>query len=479
MNIAPHIKKISRYPCTLLERGIHCFQNILIMPRSENEDIRRHEFILNVILCCIIPLLIILDSFVAHAVYQEGKRYRGISFGYFSLLILVFGILLVLSRKGYYKSASYILITLYFAATTYGAIRWGVELPLVAISYVVIIVVSSILISTRFGFFATTMIAVSITAICLLQIHHVIQPLLFWKYTPVRINDAIELSAVFFLITGVSWLSNKEVEKSLRRARTSEKALLQERNNLEITIEERTKELKDSQQEKIIQLYRFAEFGKVSGGVFHDLMNSLQVVVSAVSRLEDTDTIPDVKDNLSKAVAASKRMGNYMETARKQLISDDTISTFSVEKEIQDAMDMLRFHAREAMVSITYEGPREIYLHGNALKFYQVIFNLLINGIDACKDTNQQNTIIIKVSTDITNNKLNISIKDTGCGISPDIIDIIFNPFFTTKHAHQGVGLGLSQTKEIIEKVFNGSIAVASTVGKGTIFTIIFPYHGS
>jgi signal transduction histidine kinase len=424
----------------------------------------------------LIPLLAFLDCFVAYSSHEEGTKYRGVSFIFFTLLVVLFGCLLVISRKGYYRMATFILIGLYFTTPTYGALRWGVELPLVAISYIVIIVISSILISTRFGFFITSIISLTITAVCLLQSHHIITPLLYWKYTPVRINDAIELSAVFFLVTIVSWLSNKEMEKSLVRARASESALVEERNMLEIKVEERTKELKQAQEEKIGQLYRFAEFGRVSSGVFHDLMNSLQVVVSTVTKLEDKDAVPEIKDHLAKAVSASKRMGTYMETVRKQIATDDAIMTFSLQKEIQDAVDILQFHAREARTTVDFRSEHHLTLHGNPIKFYQLAFNILANAIDACKENVEPSSIMVRLYENKHKQNITLVIKDTGCGIDPSVIEHIFNPFFTTKQHHRGIGIGLSQTKEIVEKDFKGTISVSSTVGRGSTFTMAFPH---
>jgi len=247
MNTSNRISNFFTITQSLFRRSVYRLYQACIVPQSEDEDDKRHEFILNSILCGIITLVAFLDVFVARAVIREGSSYQGVPFCTFTIVLALFISLLILSRKGYYRIAGFVFIGLYFTSTTYGAVKWGVELPLVAISYIVIIVISSILISTRFGFFVTSIIAITISSICLLQSHGIIHPLLYWKHAPERINDAIELSFVFFIVTTVSWLSNREMEKSLVRARASEHALLEERNLLEIKVEERTKELKETQ----------------------------------------------------------------------------------------------------------------------------------------------------------------------------------------------------------------------------------------
>jgi C4-dicarboxylate-specific signal transduction histidine kinase len=446
-----------------------------IAPRAENEDAKRHEFILNTILCCIIPFLVILDAIVAIYSVRQGSHYDGISLLTFSSIVLVSMYLLMLSRSGYHKAATYIFLAAYFLAITYGAVRWGVELPLVAISYIMIIVISSILISTRFAFLIAGIISATVTWVTYLQIQGVLHPILHWKRASIRTSDAIELSIIFFLVTGISWLSNREIERSLKRARASERSLLEERDLLEIKVEERTKELKEIQKDKISQLYRFAEFGKLSSGIFHDLMNTLNVVVVNATRLESSaDHLPEFQAYLNKSVAASKRIGTYIDSVRKQIADNDSHSAFSWEKEINDALDILHFRAREASVTFNLDIKDEVVMHGNAIKFYQVILNLLSNAVDACEENVRESVIDIIVERSDQENAL-LTIRDNGSGIPATIIETIFNQFFTTKSYAKGMGLGLSQTKEIVEKEFHGSIAVRSIENEGTTFIISFP----
>jgi signal transduction histidine kinase len=70
---------------------------------------------------------------------------------------------------------------------------------------------------------------------------------------------------------------------------------------------------------------------------------------------------------------------------------------------------------------------------------------------------------------------VNIIVQDWGCGISPEITGKIFQPFFTTKTTGNGIGIGLSSTKEIIEKDFSGTVTVESSEGWGSTFRITFP----
>lgn len=263
--------------------------------------------------------------------------------------------------------------------------------------------------------------------------------------------------------------------RSLARARASEQLLRNERDQLERLVEERTKEVKAIQHEKIAQLYRFAEFGRLSAGVFHDLMNSLHTVVLHVSNLQSSDeSIPEVQQQLEKAVISSKRMGHYIATVRKQMDSSTALSRFSPQKEITDAIDILRFKSREASVHIRYTTKTPIILYGNALRFYQVMTNLIGNAIEACEENTRQSFVTVSVAAAKKHHTLVIKITDNGAGIASEAIPLVFKPFFTTKPYQKGIGLGLSQSKEIIEQDFNGTIAVSSNK-KRTTFTVLIP----
>ena len=102
----------------------------------------------------------------------------------------------------------------------------------------------------------------------------------------------------------------------------------------------------------------------------------------------------------------------------------------------------------------------------------QVFVNLAVNAFQAMDEGNK---LTIRSSTD-NDGRVMISFHDTGYGISPENMENLFTPFFTTKDEVKGVGLGLAISHGIIER-HGGSIEVESEVGKGSTFTIILPGH--
>lgn len=455
-----------------------------IKPYSADEDVRRREFILNIILVSSLFLLLILDISVLYNSVRMGVDYKGISFFGFSLILFAFGTLLGLSRKGWPALASYTLLAIYFLGVSYSGYHWGIELPIVLLSYGLVIIIASILISTKFGFLLTGLSMCVILTLGFLEVRHLISPRLYWKTDTLQLNNAFEFSAILFLTMVISWLSNREIEKSLYRARSSEEALRAERDLLEIKVEQRTQELKQLQVDRISQLYRFSEFGRLASGLFHDLINPLTSLSLHVEKLaQGSDArAAETKQYLEQAMHLTKRMEAFMQGVSKQIQNRELDLLFSLSEEIEQSMQILAYKARKASVEIIYYQPGlPVITFGNPLKFHQVITNLVSNAIDAYDNLksieNDRKKIVIKLIQEAE--QISLTISDNGSGIQKKLLDKIFEPFFTTKDPHKGTGIGLSTTKDIVEKHFSGKIYVASSPERGTTFTILLPSRPS
>jgi len=117
-----------------------------------------------------------------------------------------------------------------------------------------------------------------------------------------------------------------------------------------------------------------------------------------------------------------------------------------------------------------------IYINVNRTGFYQIFYNML-NNASAAMDN--QGAIDISLALDVIPEAphevaLRVDIKDTGCGIDPDIQSKIFDPFFSTKDISEGTGLGLPTVYALVEQ-HGGCTVVNSIVGKGTVFSLYFP----
>jgi len=462
----------------LTKQFIH-LKNIIIPrpdPNEDNDNNNKHQqaLILNILLAFSLFSFFIINiiRFIDRWVYNQKT---GLPI-YITLTIFLFFIFLFwLSRQGWLKTAAVLFITVFTLPMIYSFLTWGADLPAALILAVLVIVLSGILLGAKPIFISTFLISAFLIILSQQQSSGNIPVESYWRASPIQVGDAIAHSVLLLIISSVAWIFCREINKSLKRARLSEKLLKEERDSLEITVEKRTKELLNLETEKITQLYRFAEFGRLSSGIFHDLINPLSAVSLNLEQIQtETDNkIMSAKLYLDQALKATHKMENLIASIKKQINRENSITLFSINQEIAESLEILAYKARRAQVEINFPRTNSIELRGDALKFGQIIVNLLANAIEACEVTDQKKVVILLLehSSDI-----NIIIKDSGTGISSENLQKIFKPFFSTKKIQgQGLGIGLAMTKEIIERDFNGTIEVTSELNHGTKFLIKLP----
>ncbi|MDE2019368.1 MAG: HAMP domain-containing histidine kinase [Patescibacteria group bacterium] len=430
-----------------------------------DEDRRRREYILNIILAGSLVMLAFFDALVLYYTVSEGVAYHEVSFWLFTSIFLFFVLLYLLSRRGFPVFASYLLIGAYLASNTYAAYQWGVDLHIVVLSYALIVLIASILIGTWFGFVTAGIIAA------------VIIPLRYFQLTgaiPLQprvddVMDAVTLAIVIFLIMTLAWLWNRELGKSLRRAHASESELEKERDLLEIRVEERTHALRQAQFERVEQLYQFAEFGQLASGLFHDLLN----LVNAASLQMET------KISMDKATVMSKRVERFVTAVRRQLDRQEAQELFPLAESIEDVIQLLSYKAMKEKVNIIFpeRGDRSLAYFGNPFKFHQVAMNLIFNALEAYDGIpHGREGRIISIELKSEGGAVRFAVEDKGSGIPDDVRSKIFEPFFSTKESSKGMGIGLASVKRIVEKDFDGMIFVESEVGEGSRFIVVFPW---
>jgi signal transduction histidine kinase len=269
----------------------------------------------------------------------------------------------------------------------------------------------------------------------------------------------------------VAWLSNREIERSLRRARKSEHDLKEERDLLEVKVDERTHELQAAQLEKLDHLYRFAEFGQIASGLFHDLTSILNALAL---RADTTD------QSLSKAFGVQAEIDEFVRAVRKQLSRENIQEYFSPRDIISQVMHLVSHKCQVDHINISFENEySSLNYFGDPTRFHQVVINLVMNAIDSFKNFSNipagRKNIIIRLSK--KKDHIVFEVEDNGCGIPRNIQDKIFESFFTTKSNGGGIGIGLAMTKRIVEKDFKGTITVESEEGVGARFIVRLPFE--
>ncbi len=450
-------------------RSAHYFYSTFLAPRSNGEDSNRSERILTYILAITILITGFFEVVIA-IVIATNNNYKGVPLSIFSCILAIYFFLLYLTRRGKYLVAGYAYIFLLFFCIVCTSYRWGASLPMGLLGYGLVVTIAGIVISSRFGFIMALLSSVSVITIGLHE--HFAHILPSWKLSVLDTKDVIGYAIMIGITALLSRLSNKEMEQSLKRARDSEAALKQERDNLEITVRERTKALRESERERMRELYRFAEFGKLSGGIFHDLVGPLTAVTLSVEKLSTDSQFPtenlETLATLKTARDATKRMEAFISTVKKQIKTEDLRGLFSLNTEIEDAIAILKHKALKVNAQIIFTADFDITLLGNPLKFNQVVLNLITNAIDA--GATQIAVALFEKTTENGEVLCICTVTDNGSGIEPSILPNIFLPFFTTKTS--GLGIGLSTSRDIVTTYFSGTLSCESNVGRGSTFTV-------
>ena len=441
----------------------------LIRPVSVDEDARRKEYILNVVLAASTAALVVFDGLALYHTLIGEPSYMGVPFEVFSIFPAFFMVLLALSRRGCHVLASYLFIVTLIASNVYASLNWGVDLPTALLAYAFIICTAGILLGSAAGYAATAIIAAIVSGIWAV---HVTGVLTHRQQYP-SADDIATFGMFYFLIMTVSWLSNREIERSLARARTSELALTKERDLLEMRVAERTEELRRAQFEEIAQVHRLAEFGQLSSGLFHDLLNLLAALSLRTEGYGEDDP------SLASAYETTRQIRQFMRAVQEQLGNGNSRERFSLKEGIAQAVRLVSYKANKENVAISVEdaGRDPLLYEGIPFKFHQIIINLLTNAIDAYRtipyDGTRRREIIVRAEA--RGKSFVISVKDFGSGIPDDSRERKFAPFFTTKCKTEGIGIGLATVKKTVEEDFRGTVSVRGAEHVGSVFTVAFP----
>ena len=454
----------------------------LIAPTSLDEDARRHELVLNSILSISFMFFAALESIIIRNEIAHGIRYSGVSSIAGAGLLAFCALLFLASKRGYGKAASYALICFYAIGACYEGWTWGASLPATLLAVALVIVTSSILIGARFGIIATV---VMLIALAIMGVHEAaVLNVPDWRLEEVTVTDIIAYSATFIFIGFIAWLSNREIERSLDRARASERQLAAERNSLEERVSERTSALLAAEHERTEGLERAARFGELSKGIFHDLMNplaalSLELEAAPVTSARQTE----IRESVRAIAATSKQLGSFMDSIRRSL-GDPQINsserTADLAREIGIVRDILAYQARKegVMIEIGFIEPITIDVH--PVRLHQLILNLVSNALDACvadasseKKGSGGSAKTIRISAHRERGSIMLRISDNGCGLSAAELSAAFRSGFTTKE--RGSGRGLMIAKQIVENELKGTVSIESEQGHGTTVTIAIP----
>ena len=225
-------------------------------------------------------------------------------------------------------------------------------------------------------------------------------------------------------------------------------------------------------QVEISHADKLASIGSFAAGIAHDINNPLYLILGlAEDLLEQPDpavVAAHARDIIQAVQRTSRICTDLTRYARRE--TDGVEGTSDVHAKLDEALKIARYALlfQDMTVMRSYDATQRL-VRGTPDDVLHMFVNLITNAIHAMDGNG-----ILTLSTRDRDGMVEIGIADTGCGIPPEARERIFDPFYTTKVAGKGTGLGLYNVKTILGKI-DGTIAVESEVGKGTTFHLRLP----
>ncbi|MBU2493719.1 MAG: HAMP domain-containing histidine kinase [Bacteroidetes bacterium] len=246
-------------------------------------------------------------------------------------------------------------------------------------------------------------------------------------------------------------------------------------DNMVSEIQNSRNEIEELHFKQLQHTHKLATIGELTTEMAHEINNHTAIIMTRADYLQlESMNNPNLQKYeedfdvlLDQSLKVSKITGNILKHSKK---SEKDFSEVSLTKVINDSLQIFEPIVKKKNIILTKEfNIEDVFVYADAYQLDQVFTNLYNNSIDSLSEGGQ-----LKIILDKNNNgKIQITITDNGEGIDSKYIDQIFSPFFTTKQAEKGTGLGLYIVKNIC-KNHNAGIKCKSEKGKGTSFIITF-----
>jgi two-component system C4-dicarboxylate transport sensor histidine kinase DctB len=301
----------------------------------------------------------------------------------------------------------------------------------------------------------------------------------FTTYASVRdkVNGvlALEIMGFAILLALAFYFLNRKtaVRMALFQRESAELRALNARLQREIAERERVQENLAVAEQTLAQSSKLAALGEMSAAVSHELNQPLAAMKTylAGARLLLTRNRPDealssfqrIDDLIERMGAITKQLKSYARQDR------DAFEPVKMGEALNSALAMMEPQLRQRKITITRSIPDEpVVVMGDRVRIEQVIINLLRNAMDATEASDDPAVDILLAGGETAM----LTVRDNGHGI--DNIDNLFEPFYTTKHPGDGVGLGLAISSGIVNDL-GGRLTARNAVGGGAVFEMQLP----
>lgn len=230
------------------------------------------------------------------------------------------------------------------------------------------------------------------------------------------------------------------------------------------------------------ELEKYAQLGKVSHELFHDILNPITGLILYFDLIKNNRT-PDsfsqsleLENGLNNVVKemsdSGERIKSFIQLIQNNLVNPDDNNLINVQDEVKKIISLNYHKAKRNSVSVYFIQKGKIEIKLSKIKFYQTVTNLISNGIDSFEKNNDNRKRKLIIKCEEIKNEIVLCFSDNGSGIRKKNLNKIFKGSYSNKD--YGLGIGLKTVKKIV-KEHKGKIEVESLMGKGTTFRIFFP----
>jgi two-component system C4-dicarboxylate transport sensor histidine kinase DctB len=279
-------------------------------------------------------------------------------------------------------------------------------------------------------------------------------------------------SIVALLVAGLVMQRRREIKQRL----ANQVALQAANDMLETRVQERTAELRATQDE-LVHAGKLAALGQMSAGIVHELNQPLAALQTAADNailLVDRGSVGDARGNLTRIGELVRRLGRLTGQLRVFAYkSSSPLDAVSVEHALAESLKILAARVREGGVAVVSDIDADLSVVADQTRLEQMFCNIVANALDAVESVEQKSILIRATREEGQAARCRIAISNSGPAISADVLQRMFEPFVTTKPAGKGLGLGLMLSNHIA-RTFGGELR-ARNLPTGAEFVVILP----
>ncbi len=296
-----------------------------------------------------------------------------------------------------------------------------------------------------------------------------------------RADEIGQLSGSFNQMVDALRLSRDQLQNYNQELETKVSERTMALDELNHTLDQRVHDEIDKRKRQevlLIQQSRLAAMGEMIGAIAHQWrqpLNALSLVLQNIRLLHRSGSLTDesMARMEDKAARLMTRMSSTIDEFRDFFKPGKHKAQFNLKPSMVSATDIMEAVFKDHHIEVTLRCDEKLELFGIAGELSQMILNPLSNAKDALLSVRQSAPRILIEATRLEN-RVHIEVSDNGGGIPPDILDKIFDPYFSTKEEGKGTGIGLYMSKMIVESYWHGQLSAVNREG-GACFIIELP----